>query len=123
MQNPTLTVTGYVPDLAAEYAAARVIAAPLFGAAGALNKVLDGLAAGRPVVATPAANAGIGAPPAALRCAEAAPAFAQAVIALLRDAADWQRTAQAARAFAAANFDWPAAVARLEAELERQVNR
>lgn len=114
LNGPGLTVTGYVPDLAAEYAAARVVAAPLFGAAGALNKVLDGLAAGRPVVATPAANAGVGAPPEALLTAATAPAFARALIRLLTDAAIWQSMSAAARRFAAANFDWEAAARRVE---------
>ncbi|MCC7359067.1 MAG: glycosyltransferase [Anaerolineales bacterium] len=115
-----VTATGYVPDLAAEYAAARVVAAPLLGEAGALNKVLDGLAAARPVVATRAANAGVGAPPAALTAADEPRAFAQAVIHLLTDDAAWARQSEAARAFARASFDWEAAAARLEAELERR---
>ena len=115
-----VTVTGYVPDLDAEYAAARVIAAPLLGAAGALNKVMDGLAAGRPVVATRAANAGIEAPPTALVTADEPRAFAQAIVRLLSDDVAWQNMSTAARAFARATFDWEAAAARLEAELERR---
>ncbi|HET7087183.1 MAG TPA: glycosyltransferase family 4 protein, partial [Anaerolineae bacterium] len=35
-------VTGWVPDLRAEYAHARVVAAPMRSEAGALNKVIDG---------------------------------------------------------------------------------
>ncbi len=114
---PGLTVTGWVDDLAAEYAPARVIAAPLFGAAGALNKVMDGLAAGRPIVATRAANAGLDAPPAALLTASTAAEFAQGIIRLLTDDALWQSMSAAARRFAAATFDWPAAAARVEAAL------
>ena len=118
-----LTVTGYVPDLAAEYEAARVVAAPLFGEAGALNKVMDGLAAGRPVIATRAANAGVEAPPAALVMAESPDVFARAIVRLLQTDAAWTKMSRAARAFAKAHFDWEAAAARLEAELERRCHR
>jgi glycosyltransferase involved in cell wall biosynthesis len=116
-RQPGVTVTGYVPDLAAEYAQARVVAAPLFAAAGALNKVMDGLAAGRPVVATPAANIGVAGPPDAVFEADQPAAFAAAVIRLLSDDAAWRCAALAARRFALAAFDWPAAAARLEAKL------
>lgn len=117
LNRPDLTVTGWVADLVAEYAQARVVAAPLLGEAGALNKVMDGLAAGRPVVATPAANAGVGAPPAALVTATSAPAFARALIRLLTDADAWQSMSSAARRFAAATFDWDAAAGRVEAAM------
>jgi glycosyltransferase involved in cell wall biosynthesis len=117
LARPGLSVTGWVDDLAAEYAQARVVAAPLFGEAGALNKVLDGLAAGRPVVGTPQANAGVQAPPEAFFAAETPEAFARHILDLLTDDARWQAAARAARAFARAAFDWPAAAARLEAAL------
>lgn len=122
-ERPGITVTGWVPDLTAEYAQARVVAAPLFGAAGALNKVVDGLAAGRPVVATQAANLGVGAPPEALIEADQPAAFASALIRLLTDDALWQRTAAAARRFALASFDCEAAAARLEAKLDEMAGR
>lgn len=120
-RHPGVTVVGWAADLAAEYAKARVVAAPLFGAAGALNKVIDGLAAGRPVVATQAANAGVGAPPQALVTADRPVDFATALVRLLADDALWQRMAAAARRFAAEAFDWEAAAGRLETTLVTMV--
>ncbi len=111
-QTPGVTVTGWVADLRAEYAQTRVIVAPMRSEAGALNKVLDGLAAGRPVVATTVANAGIAAPPEAIALADEAPIFAQAIINLLQSEADWQRRGQVGRNFVLAHFDWATAVQR-----------
>ena len=116
-------VTGWVPDLRAEYAQARVIVAPMRSEAGALNKVIDGLAAGRPVVATTLANAGIGAPPEALSLADDASAFAHAINRLLQDQAEWTRQAQAGRDFAVTTFDWPRAIHELESTLQQLVDR
>jgi glycosyltransferase involved in cell wall biosynthesis len=116
-QTPGVAVTGWVEDLRAEYARARVVVAPQQAEAGALNKVIDGLAAGRPVVATPPANSGVGAPADAIWVAETAEAFAAAMISLLEDDGAWKVQAEAARAFAAATFDWKRAATTLEKTL------
>ncbi len=60
---PGVEVTGTVPDVRPYLAAAAVVVAPLRVARGIQNKVLEGLAAGRPVVATPDALDGIAAQP------------------------------------------------------------
>ena len=116
-------VAGWVPDLRAEYAHARVVAASMRSEAGVLNKVIDGLAAGRPVVATALANAGIGAPLEAFSLADDSHAFACAVVKLLRDQEEWTHRAQAGRDFALATFDWPRSVQRLEATLLQLVDQ
>jgi glycosyltransferase involved in cell wall biosynthesis len=116
-QTPGVTVTGWVADLRTAYAQARVVVAPMRSEAGALNKVLDGLAAGRPVVATPVANAGIAAPAAAVALADEAAPFAQAIIDLLQDGAAWQQMGAAGRRYVLANFDWETAVQRYEQTL------
>jgi glycosyltransferase involved in cell wall biosynthesis len=113
---PGVIVTGAVPDLRPYYARARVVVAPMRAAGGQLNKIIDGLAAGRPVVATTAANRGTGAP--CVRVEDATEAFADAVIWLLRDAGAWEQVATASRGYALAHFDWPAAAARLESLYE-----
>lgn len=56
---PGVEVTGAVPDVRPHLAAAAVVVAPLRIARGIQNKVLEGMAAGRPVVATPQALDGI----------------------------------------------------------------
>jgi glycosyltransferase involved in cell wall biosynthesis len=54
-------VTGSVPRIRPYLARAAVVAVPLRVAGGVIVKILQAMAAGRPVVATAAANAGIGA--------------------------------------------------------------
>jgi len=56
---PGVEVTGAVPDVRPHLAEAAVVVAPLRIARGIQNKVLEGMAAGRPVVATPQALDGI----------------------------------------------------------------
>ncbi|NIV31315.1 MAG: glycosyltransferase, partial [Anaerolineae bacterium] len=62
-QSAAITVTGFVPDLNAHLNNAAVFAAPLRFAAGIQNKVLEAMAAGRPVVTTSLVNDGLGAQP------------------------------------------------------------
>jgi sugar transferase (PEP-CTERM/EpsH1 system associated) len=58
---PGVEVIGAVSDVRPYLAQAAVVVAPLRIARGIQNKVLEGMAAGRPVVATPQALDGIGA--------------------------------------------------------------
>ncbi|MDZ4764047.1 MAG: glycosyltransferase family 4 protein, partial [Chloroflexota bacterium] len=107
-----VTVTGYVPDLRPYHAAARVVIAPTRVPAGNLIKIMDGLAAGRPVVATTIANRGIAAP--SVRTADTPDAFATHIVTLLRDDTAWRADCAINRAYARSHFDWDANVARLE---------
>ncbi|MGY1740264.1 MULTISPECIES: glycosyltransferase [unclassified Blastococcus] len=52
LAGPTVEVTGTVPDLTPWYARTRVAVAPLLAGGGSRLKILEALAAGRPVVAT-----------------------------------------------------------------------
>jgi sugar transferase (PEP-CTERM/EpsH1 system associated) len=56
---PGIEVTGAVPDVRPFLLSADVVVAPLRIARGIQNKVLEGMAAGRPVIATPQALDGI----------------------------------------------------------------
>jgi sugar transferase (PEP-CTERM/EpsH1 system associated) len=58
-QVPGVKVVGQVPDVRPHVAAAAVVVAPLRLARGLQNKVLEALAMGKPVVATPAALAAL----------------------------------------------------------------
>jgi sugar transferase (PEP-CTERM/EpsH1 system associated) len=79
-------VTGAVPDVRCWLEAADVMVAPLRIARGIQNKVLEAMATGRPVVASPAAFEGIEAEPGRdLLVAESAEQQAQAIAALLAD--------------------------------------
>ncbi|MBV8687895.1 MAG: TIGR03087 family PEP-CTERM/XrtA system glycosyltransferase [Alphaproteobacteria bacterium] len=107
-------VTGAVPDVRAWLAAADVVAAPLRIARGVQNKVLEAMAMGRPVVASPAAFEGIEAEPGRdLIVADGAPAQAEAIAALLADPARAAALAAAARRRMEEAYRWDARLAPL----------
>jgi len=109
-------VTGYVPDLAPWYRAAAVCVSPLLVAGGLLQKVLDALAAGVPVVATSVSNHGVGATPGEhLLVADEPDRFAEAVVRLLTDPAERERLRRAGSRFVATRYDLEAALDRWEA--------
>ena len=113
-------VTGYVPDLAPWYRAAAVFVSPLLVAGGLLQKVLDALATGVPVVATSVSNHGVGATPGEhLLVADEPRAFAEAVVRLLTDPAERERLGQAGRRFVEDRYDLERALDRWEAAVRR----
>lgn len=92
-----VTVTGRVPDVRPFLAHADAIIAPLLTARGIQNKVLEGMAMARPVVATSQAFEGIDAVAGRhLIVADGAPAFAAGVVRAVIDplARDMGRTAR-----------------------------
>lgn len=112
---PRVVVTGEVDDVYEWLLRAEVGVVPLRVGAGMQNKLLQEMAAGLPVVATPVANEGIGAADGAqLWLREDPRAFADAVVALLRDPAERARLGAAARAFVEEQWTW-------EAHFERQL--
>lgn len=112
-----IEVIGSVPDLAEYMRQAAVCVNPVRAAGGMQNKLIEYLASGRPVVATPVANEGIQAPETVVRLAETAEEFAHAVIALLADSAAAEAMGQRARQFAQSEWSWEAHFLRLEANL------
>lgn len=107
-------VTGSVPDVRPYLAQAAVVVAPLRIARGIQNKVLEGLAAGRPVVATPNALDGIGAKVGrdVLVAAEAAD-FARAVIDVLQGRSPPDMAANGRR-YVVDHHQWSAQNAKLD---------
>ncbi len=84
---PGVRVTGRVPDVRPYVAHADSVVAPLRIARGIQNKVLEGMAMGRPVVATPQAFEGVNAQPGHdLLVGEDAATFAALVVEVLRGA-------------------------------------
>ena len=110
-----ITVTGTVENPADWIAKAAVCVAPIRAAAGLQNKLLEAMAMAKAVVATPVANEGIRAPEdTAVRLAEAPQSFADAVEALLADAALRQHMGLAARSFVEAKWTWEGPFLELE---------
>jgi glycosyltransferase involved in cell wall biosynthesis len=83
---PAITVTGTVDDVRPYLARAAVIIAPMVSGSGIKNKVLEGLAMARPLVATSLGAEGVAAVSGRdLLIADEPEAFARAVLGLLAD--------------------------------------
>lgn len=107
LASPDITVTGYVPDIRDVLAQAAVCIVPLKIAKGIQNKVLEAMAMGIPVVATPAANTGINArDQEQLLLAENPVAFARATVQLLQSPQLRATIAAKARRFVEEHFSW-----------------
>lgn len=116
--SPTVEVTGTVPDLTPWYARARVALAPLLAGGGSRLKILEALAAGRPVVASSVGVEGledlIGR---GVVVADDPADMAAALVDLLRDPVRSQALGKAGTAAVAADHSWGAAVRPLLAAL------
>jgi glycosyltransferase involved in cell wall biosynthesis len=108
---------GFVDDLPATVAGADVVVAPLLEGGGTKVKVLEAMAAARPVVATPVAAEGIPYST-GLRVVEVGAAMAAEIATLLRDH-PLARRAGAANRLAVRELEWSAVWRRAMARLER----
>ena len=116
-QRPGILVTGTVPDVRDWLAAAALVVAPLQLARGIQNKVLEGMAMARPVVASPAAAEGID-HAGTLRVADGPGPFGDAVLSLLAEPEIAAALGRAARARVLARYSWDARLAPLDALLD-----
>ena len=113
-ETPGVVVTGAVPDVRPYLAAARVAVAPLRIARGIQNKVLEAMAAGRPVVGTRQALEGLDVRPGVDVLQADAPELWRAhVVALLADDALAESLAAAARRTATSAYSWSARMSPL----------
>jgi sugar transferase (PEP-CTERM/EpsH1 system associated) len=109
-----VTVTGFVPDLNAALNRSAVFVAPLRFAAGVQNKVLEAMAAARPVVTTSLVNEGLRADPGRhLLIADDPGTIARQVITLLRDRQLRTNIGQAAVTFVKQKYTWEHAAERM----------
>jgi hypothetical protein len=105
----SVTVTGYVDDVRPWLERAAVFAAPLRQGAGIQNKVLEAMAMGVPVVASPLAADGVrtqsgGIPPVAV--AATAVETARAIVERIRTARAGRPPDEAGRGYVVDNFSW-----------------
>lgn len=111
----SVTVTGFVKDLAEEYAKSAVVVAPLRFGAGTQNKVLEALAMGVPVVCTHVGFKGLGIENGEGACkAENTEAFIQAVINLLESEENRKQMAGKGIHKILSTFGWDAVAIRLQ---------
>jgi sugar transferase (PEP-CTERM/EpsH1 system associated) len=117
---PGVEVFASVPDVRPYLADATLVVAPLRIARGVQNKVLEAMAGGRAVVASPEALEGIN-----VRVGEhvidaASPRrWSDEIVRLLNDATARQRLAQAGRRFVVDHHAWEACLAPLNRQLEQ----
>lgn len=118
---PEVEVTGYVPDLNDYLNRAAVFVAPLRFAAGVQNKVLEAMAAGRPVVTTSVVNAGLGARAGRdLLVADEPAQIGDEIVHLLRDEQMRSEIGEAGVRFVSQHFTWQRVVERVAA-IEREL--
>ncbi|MBI5666606.1 MAG: glycosyltransferase [Chloroflexi bacterium] len=107
-------VTGWVRDVRPFLHAAGVYVAPLRMGSGTRLKILEAMAAGCAVVATPVAVSGMRDDVKNVAIITDQPdAFAAAVIGLLQDPQRRQQTGQAAQQYVKQRYDWPVLIPRL----------
>lgn len=116
---PGIEVPGRVPDLRPWLTQAEVVVAPLLAGSGTKLKVIEAMAAGRPVVATPIGAEGIEAEMGReLEVAETAEQFAAAVVELLADSSRARRMGGAGRELAARLYSWDASATAMHGAIE-----
>lgn len=117
---PDVHVTGRVTDPRRYMAHAQIVVAPLRVARGIQNKVLEAMAMGRPVVASPQAFEGVRATPGQdLLVADGTDAMAHSVAEVLDG--HHPDMGQAARATAVHAYDWSATLRRLDRLLDQSL--
>ncbi len=115
-------VVGEVDDVRPHVWGAAVCVAPLRIAQGLQNKVLEAMAAGTPVVATPAAVRGFdGAERGCVAVAPTDEEFVKEVVTLLRDREEGGRRAARARELVSTRYSWDRSARDFEAILEDAV--
>lgn len=118
--HPGVTVTGYIPDLRPYLQRAAVALAPLTYGAGIQNKVLEAMACGVPVVASPRAVAALSVQSGQEIIVESDPsAFAAQVVDLIDRPDRAGQIGSAGRHYVETNHDWLSIAGRLE-EIYRQ---
>jgi glycosyltransferase involved in cell wall biosynthesis len=120
----SIRVIGTVSDVEPYLARAAVVAAPLKLGGGTRVKVLEALAAGKAVVASPVAIRGLDITPGThLLVAETEKGFADAVVTILENPEKQRALAAAARTWAMAQPRWPDIAAEYARTYERLLTR
>lgn len=117
---PGVTVTGSVPDVRPYLHEAALMVAPLNIARGTQNKILEGMAAGVPVLSSRVAAGGVDASaPEHLLTASTPDEYVGAILRVLGDPAERARLARAGRARMLSHHAWPQSMRRLDGIVER----
>lgn len=121
LDQPGVEVEGFVSDVRSAYARAAIVVAPLVVSAGTNLKILEAMACGRPVVATPAGVNGLDLVPGEdFMLVRSAGEMAAAIGKLLASPDDCHRLAAAGRRRVEDRYGWDE-IARRQTELYREV--
>lgn len=122
--DPGVTVSGWLPDIRAAYAAARVFVAPMRSGSGLQNKLLEAMAMELPCVTTPLAHRPLGGRSGhELLVGESADEIAAHICHLLSAPTAAAALAANGHTYVRAQFGWQAATAKLEAALTNSTMR
>ncbi|MBK9167224.1 MAG: glycosyltransferase [Bryobacterales bacterium] len=122
LNQPGISVEGFVSDVRHAYGRAAVVIAPLVASAGTNIKIMEAMAMGKAIVTTSAGVNGLDLSDGVeARIADAPRDFAEAVLGLLRDVPARRQMEQNARAAAVARYDWDA-IARAQSDLYRSLS-
>jgi len=114
-----ITVTGFVQDIASEYQKSQVTIAPVRFGAGTLNKVIESLVLGVPVVSTSKAVAGL---PGVLKpyvhLAETETEFAERIAEILNNPSRFTQIASEGARIAQSELNWDTIVGHFERKLQ-----
>ena len=117
-----VTATGTVPDMRPHLRRASVAAVPLVYGVGCQNKVLEAMACGTPVVATPRAVAALQVQAGRnVLIADGPQAFADALVGLLDNPRAQRDIGRAGRAYVETHHRWDLVAARLEGIYEQAI--
>lgn len=113
-QDPLLTVTGYVPDVAPYLEQSTLMVIPVRAGGGMRVRILEAFSRGMPVVTTTAGLEGIDARPGEdVLVADTPAAFAAEVVRLAQDPALQARLSTNGRRLAVEAYDWQTVLNRL----------
>lgn len=113
--DPLISVSGWVRDIRASYASARIFAAPMQIGTGLQNKLLEAMAMRIPCVTSALANNAVGAPVGeAILIGNSPEEYAAHILRLLDDAEERDRVAENGYRFVRRHFDWDHAADTLD---------
>ncbi|MEA2056666.1 MAG: glycosyltransferase family 4 protein [Patescibacteria group bacterium] len=106
-QDSQITVSGKIADIRTAFKGSHVLTAPVFSGKGTRYKILEAMACGTPIVATPIAIEGLNVQNHKhVLTAKNADEMAQKTIEVISDNTLWQKLSQNGYQFVQKNYDW-----------------
>lgn len=123
-QDPSITITGKVPDVRPYLAAADLLVVPLFKGSGTRLKILEAFAAGCPVVSTAKGAEGIEAEDGEhLLIRDAVESLTEGVMELWKNPALKQKITDSAYKLAQTHYSWDAIASNIETAVQPLLKR